>query len=211
MFTNTKLAKSVKLACAVGAASTLLMPSAVLAQDSEAAVERISVTGSRILKSEFSSSSPISSFGEEDIAVSGVASIDEFLKDVPAFTGYQMGTSTNNGSESGQKKIDMRGLGFNRTLVLINGRRMIGDVNGDGAVDLNNVPEAMIKRVDVLKDGASTIYGSDALAGVVNFVLDDEFVGLEAGANIGMGVSDGQAPDDGFYVKAGVATNRARS
>ena len=101
MFTNTKLAKSVKLACAVGAASTLLMPSAVLAQDSEASVERISVTGSRILKSEFSSSSPISSFGEEDIAVSGVASIDEFLKDVPAFTGYQMGTSTNNGSESG--------------------------------------------------------------------------------------------------------------
>ncbi|WP_296051405.1 TonB-dependent receptor [uncultured Alteromonas sp.] len=209
MFTNTKLAKSVKLACAVGAASTLLMPNAVLAQDSEAAVERISVTGSRILKSEFSSSSPISSFGEEDIAVSGVASIDEFLKDVPAFTGYQMGTSTNNGSESGQKKIDMRGLGFNRTLVLINGRRMIGDVNGDGAVDLNNVPEAMIKRVDVLKDGASTIYGSDALAGVVNFVLDDEFVGLEAGANIGMGVSDGQAQDDGFYVKAGVATNKA--
>ena len=209
MFTNTKLAKSVKLACAVSAASTLLMPSAVFAQDSEAAVERISVTGSRILKSEFSSSSPISSFGEEDIAVSGVASIDEFLKDVPAFTGYQMGTSTNNGSESGQKKIDMRGLGFNRTLVLINGRRMIGDVNGDGAVDLNNVPEAMIKRVDVLKDGASTIYGSDALAGVVNFVLDDEFVGLEAGANIGMGVSDGQAPDDGFYVKAGVATNKA--
>ena len=159
MFTNTKLAKSVKLACAVSAASTLLMPSAVFAQDSEAAVERISVTGSRILKSEFSSSSPISSFGEEDIAVSGVASIDEFLKDVPAFTGYQMGTSTNNGSESGQKKIDMRGLGFNRTLVLINGRRMIGDVNGDGAVDLNNVPEAMIKRVDDCQTNASLLLG----------------------------------------------------
>lgn len=209
MFTNTKLARSVKLACAIGTASTLMLPNVSFAQDAEASIEKISVTGSRILKSEFSSSSPISSFGEEDIAISGVASIDEFLKDVPAFTGYQMGTSTNNGSDSGQKKIDMRGLGFNRTLVLINGRRMIGDVNGDGAVDLNNIPEAMINRVDVLKDGASTIYGSDALAGVVNFVLDDEFVGLEAGANIGMGVSDGQAQDDGFYVKAGVATNKA--
>ncbi|MFW8591970.1 TonB-dependent receptor domain-containing protein [Glaciecola sp. 2405UD65-10] len=210
MFKNSKIARSVKLACTIGAASAALAaPMAVVAQDAEESVEKISITGSRIMKSEFSSSSPISSFGEEDIKLSGVASIDEFLKDVPAFTGYQMGTSTNNGSESGQKKIDMRGLGFNRTLVLINGRRMIGDVNGDGAVDLNNVPEAMIKRVDVLKDGASTIYGSDALAGVVNFVLDDEFEGLEAGANIGMGVSDGQAGDDGFYVKAGVASNKA--
>ncbi|NVK55161.1 MAG: TonB-dependent receptor [Alteromonadaceae bacterium] len=211
MFTNNKLAKSVKLACALGTASVALtLPAVATAQESEAAaVERISVTGSRIMKSEFSSSSPISSFGDEDIEMSGVASIDEFLKDVPAFTGYQMGTSTNNGSDSGQKKIDMRGLGFNRTLVLVNGRRMIGDVNGDGAVDLNNIPEAMIKRVDVLKDGSSTIYGSDALAGVVNFVLDDEFVGVEAGANLGMGTSDGQARNDGFYVKAGVASNKA--
>jgi iron complex outermembrane receptor protein len=212
MFTNSKLAKSIRLALAFGAVSALSATAAIAqeaATESEEAIEKISVTGSRILKSEFSSSSPISSFDEETIKAAGVASIDEFLKDIPAFTGYQMGTSTNNGSDEGQKKIDMRGLGFNRTLVLINGRRVIGDVSGDGAVDLNNVPEALIKRVDVLKDGASTIYGSDALAGVVNFVLDDEFEGLEVGANFGQGTSDGQASNDGFYIKAGVASGSA--
>ncbi len=73
----------------------------------------------------------------------------------------------------------MRGLGFNRTLVLINGRRMIGDVNGDGAVDLGAIPMSMVERVEVLKDGASTVYGTDAIAGVVNYVLKTDFEGFE--------------------------------
>lgn len=207
MYTKSKLAGAVRTALTLGVA-VALTPVAIAQEDSEQSVEKISITGSRIAKAEFSSSSPISSFDSEDLQLSGVASIDEFLKDVPAFTGYQMGTSTNNGSDQGQKKIDMRGLGFNRTLVLVNGRRMIGDVNGDGAVDINSIPASLVKRVDVLKDGASTIYGSDALAGVVNFVLDDNFEGFEVGGNIGFGTEDRQAPDDGFYVKAGIGSDR---
>lgn len=170
----------------------------------EGNLEEVVVTGSRISRDEFSSASPISVFNTEDLELSGVVSVDEFLKDVPSFTGYQMGTSTNNGSDQGQKKIDMRGLGFERTLVLINGRRTVGDVNGDGAVDLNTIPEAMIERVEVLKDGASTVYGSDALAGVVNFVLKDDFEGFEASLNYGAG-SSGIASNTGISLLAGLA------
>ncbi|WP_299948399.1 TonB-dependent receptor [uncultured Microbulbifer sp.] len=189
--------------------SAVIVPAAsVFAQEDAELVEEIVVTGSRISRDDFSSSSPVSTYNTEELDKAGLASIDEFLKEDPAFTGYQMGTSTNNGSDQGQKKIDMRGLGFNRTLVLINGRRQIGDVNGDGAVDINSVPEAMIERVEVLKDGASTIYGSDALAGVVNFVLKDDFEGFEIKGNFGQGTEDGQAENSGFSMLAGINGDR---
>lgn len=178
------------------------------AQDEPELVEEIITTGSRITRNEFSSSSPITVVSGDDLALSGTVSIDEYLKDVPAFTGYQMGTSTNNGSDSGAKKLDLRGLGFNRTLVLINGRRMIGDTTGDGAVDLNAIPENMIKRVEVLKDGASTAYGSDALAGVVNIILHDDFEGIQLTGRYGQGVEDGQASNGMMGVLAGVGSDQ---
>jgi iron complex outermembrane receptor protein len=116
--------------------------------------------------------------------------------------------STNNGSDNGQKKIDMRGLGFNRTLVLINGRRTIGDAAGDGAVDLNTIPEAMVQRVEVLTDGASSVYGSDALAGVVNFILHDEFEGFRVTGRYGAGTEDWDTEDYGASILAGVGSDR---
>jgi len=199
------------VALSMVAAAFTLWTFAAQAQDDEP-IEEITVTGSRIARNEFSSSSPITVVTGEKLALSGVVSIDEYLKDIPAFTGYQMGTSTNNGSVAGQKKLDLRGLGFNRTLVLINGRRMIGDTaaNGgaDGAVDLNSIPEAMVKRVEVLKDGASTIYGSDALAGVVNIILHDDFEGLEFGGRYGEGMEDGQAANSLMYMLGGIASER---
>ncbi|MCX2780909.1 TonB-dependent receptor plug domain-containing protein [Microbulbifer thermotolerans] len=202
------LSVAVKGALGLTAAAVLIPAMPTIAQENATTVEEVIVTGSRIARDDFSSSSPISTYGSEDLDKAGLASIDEFLKEDPAFTGYQMGTSTNNGSDQGQKKIDMRGLGFNRTLVLINGRRTIGDVNGDGAVDINTVPEAMIERVEVLKDGASTIYGSDALAGVVNFVLKDDFEGFELKGNFGQGTEDGQAQNSGFSMLAGLGSDR---
>ena len=90
--------------------------------DSDAIIEEVVVTGSRIAKDGFEYSSPVTVYDSDQLILAGNASIDEFLKNVPQFTGYQMGTSTNNGSDEGQKKVDMRGLGFERTLVLINGR-----------------------------------------------------------------------------------------
>jgi iron complex outermembrane receptor protein len=201
--------KAVKAALFSAAALAVSIPLAnAQAQDEGMEpIEEIVTTGSRITRNEFSSSSPITVVSGEDIALSGTVSVDEYLKDVPAFTGYQMGTSTNNGSDNGQKKLDLRGLGFNRTLVLINGRRMVGDASSDGAVDLNAIPEAMIKRVEVLKDGASTIYGSDALAGVVNIILHDDFEGLQVVGRYGEGMEDGQAANSMIGVLGGVASD----
>ena len=178
----------------------------IVAQD-EDDVEEVIVTGSRILNDEFSSSSPVTIISEEDILSGGNASVDEFLKYTPAFTGYQLGTSTNNGGD-GSRKVDLRGLGFNRTLVLVNSRRVIGDVGGDGAVDVGGIPEIMIKRVEVLKDGASTTYGSDAISGVVNFILDDEFEGLKVSAGMGEGLENGQAANEDFGIMAGLNADR---
>lgn len=169
-------------------------------------LETIEVTGSRIRRDEFASSSPISTFSRDDFEKAGVISVDEFLKEIPAFTGFQLNTSTNNGGD-GQKKVDMRGLGFNRTLVLVNGRRQIGDVNGDGAVDLNTIPTALIERIEVLKDGASTIYGTDALAGVVNIILKNRFDGFEFRSDYGQGL-DGQADNKGLSFTGGTVSGR---
>ena len=179
----------------------------VVAQDdADSDVEEVVVTGSKIAKDGFSSSSPLLIISEEDIMDAGNASVDEYLKYTPAFTGYQLGTSTNNGGD-GSRKVDLRGLGFNRTLVLVNGHRVIGDVGGDGAVDIGSIPEMMIKSVEVLKDGASAIYGSDALSGVLNFVLDDEFEGLKVSIGTGQGLENGQAENNDVGLMAGIAGN----
>ncbi|MDP9142761.1 MAG: TonB-dependent receptor [Pseudomonadota bacterium] len=170
-------------------------------KDDPTALDSIEVTGSRIQRDEFASSSPLSSFARTDIDLAGVVGVDEFLQQMPAFTGFQLTASTNNGGD-GQKKVDLRGLGFNRNLVLINGRRQIGDVNGDGAVDLNTIPDALIERIEVQLDGSSTIYGSDALAGVTNIILKKNFDGLEISTDYGVG-DEGEAINSGWSVLAG--------
>ncbi len=194
------------------ASTAILLPLSVagpvLAQDfDEAEVEEITITGSRIARNEFSSASAISTFDTKDVTNAGVTGIDEFLKDIPAFTGYQLGTTTNNGGD-GTKKVDMRGLGFNRTLVLINGRRQVGDTLTDGAVDLNTIPMGMVKRIEVLKDGASTIYGSDALAGVVNVILHDNYEGFEMSADFGAATANWDAENYGVSMLAGASSDK---
>ena len=209
MYKNTKVASAIRLAMMLGATTAAsISTSAFAAEDGAEEVERIQVTGSRIKRSEFESSSPISVFESKDIMASGVASVDEFLKDIPSFSGFQMGASTNNGSDTGQKKVDLRGLELNRTLVLINGRRQIGDVNGDGAVDIGAVPIGMVKRIEIFKDGASTIYGADAIAGVVNIILKDDVEGVEMTVNWGAGTEDGQAENVGFSIVAGTSSEK---
>ena len=170
-------------------------------------VEEVVVTGSRIQKSGFDSSSPISVYDSDDVMMAGNASLDEFLKEIPQITGFQLGASTNNGSD-GNTKVELRGLGFNRTLTLINGRRTVGDASGDGAVDLNTIPTAMIKRVELLTDGASTIYGSDAMAGVINFVLNDDFEGFKFTADYGTATDEMDAENQGISILAGAGSDR---
>lgn len=155
------------------------------AEDAEAAAERadtevILVTGSRIGRDNLEEFGHIAVINADDIAISGVSTIDELLRKLPSVTLQGINKNNNNGG-NGLSFIDLRNLGIQRTLVLVNGRRFV--TNGTGvseAVDLNNIPMAMIERVEVLLDGASAIYGSDAIGGVVNIILKKDFDGARA-------------------------------
>lgn len=194
-------------------AISVAMTGTSFAQDAEEepVFEEVIVTGSRIARDEFSSASPISTFDSTELTNAGVTSVDDFLKDIPAFTGFQLGSTTNNGN-NGAKMVDLRGLGIKRTLVLINGRRQVGSFIGSnsdvGAVDMNSIPMALVKRIEVLKDGASTAYGSDALAGVVNVILQDDYEGFEVSADYGAGTENWDAENWSVSALGGVSSDR---
>jgi iron complex outermembrane receptor protein len=182
MFKNNKLARAVKIACAIGAASTLGFAGSALAQEddgAEKAVEKIQVTGSRLRQAEFASSAPIAVVGQAQFELTGTVNTESLLNTLPQIVPGLDRTSNNPGN--GTATVDLRGLGTNRTLVLINGTRAVPTTAG-GAVDINSIPTALIKSVEVLTGGASAVYGSDAVAGVVNFILKDDFEGVEVQA-----------------------------
>jgi iron complex outermembrane receptor protein len=174
------LAKSVRFALIGGAVAASFTAPAVFAADEEAKVERIEVTGSRIKRVDMEGANPVQIITREDLVESGISNIGDILQEIPAVAGAATNTAINNGG-SGAVRVSLRGLGSNRTLVLINGRRMVNSGTGaDSSADLSTIPVAIIKRVEVLKDGASAVYGSDAIAGVVNIITRNDFEGLEA-------------------------------
>jgi iron complex outermembrane receptor protein len=177
----------------------------------ETVIEEVVVTGSRIARSNFEAASPIDVVTAEDLEASGVISVDEYLKRLPTFSGWQAGANINNGGDGG-KFVDVRGLGFKRTLILVNGRRTVGSFIGSssdvGAVDLNTIPIPMIERIEVLKDGASAIYGSDALAGVINIITKDRFEGIEISADASWGTEEWDAKTHSFSTLLGAANDR---
>ncbi|MCL1077970.1 TonB-dependent receptor [Parashewanella spongiae] len=186
MKTNTTLTNAIRLALIAGTASATLPVTNAIAADGVDKVERIAVTGSRIKRTDMESASPISSIDSSTILASGATSIDDILQNMTAAGGAMTNSGINNGS-GGNSRINLRGLGSNRTLVLVNGRRMIASGTGAAStVDLNTIPVSMIQRVDILKDGASAIYGTDAIAGVVNVILKRDFDGLELNAQTGI-------------------------
>ena len=143
----------------------------------EVMLEEIIVTGSNIRRSEVESMSPITVFSETEILASGYTTLEDFVQNIPSNTGGFFGGTVNNGNP-GYATTSLRGLGSNRTLVLVNGKRM-PSAGSNGFVDLNMIPVGMVERVEVLRDGASTIYGSDAIAGVVNIITKSDFKGAE--------------------------------
>ncbi|NCZ60895.1 MAG: TonB-dependent receptor, partial [Betaproteobacteria bacterium] len=139
--------------------------------------ERVEVTGSRIRSIGAESSSPITSVTREDIDVRQPVAIEELIRGLPS--AYPaIGPNINNGSD-GRASVDLRGLGSNRTLLLINGRRVVPSSLG-GIVDTNTIPLSLLERVDVVTGGASAVYGADAVSGVVNFITKRNFSGVEA-------------------------------
>jgi outer membrane receptor protein involved in Fe transport len=160
------------LAVVVAAA---LCPSPSLAED--VPLEEIEVTGSRIARRDFTSASPVVSVPGSAFAESSAVSVEQVLAQLPQFVPTVTATS-NNPSNDGQANVSLRGIGIAQTLVLIDGKRLMPS-DGRGSVDLNVLPPALVESVEVVTGGASAAYGSDAIAGVVNFRLRDEFDGLE--------------------------------
>ncbi|MBF7072434.1 TonB-dependent receptor [Glaciecola sp. MH2013] len=177
MFTNSKIAKSVKLACLFGAASTASIATNVAAQEEGAkSVEKIQVTGSRIKRQELTSVTPVIEVSDFEFDISGNLNIEQKLNELPS-TLPAFGPSSNNPGD-GTATVNLRGLGTNRTLVLVNGRRWVPS-RQDGVIDLNTIPASLIENVEIITGGASAVFGSDALGGVVNFNLVDDFEGVE--------------------------------
>lgn len=167
--------------------------------DDDAVAETIVVTGSRIARPDLTANSPISVVSAEDIALTGAKNPEEFLRDLPQVV-PAMGGQTNNGN-AGAATIDLRNLLEQRTLVLVNSKRFV-PYDADGIVDVGMIPTALVKRVEIITGGASAVYGSDAVAGVVNFILDDKFEGLELDAQYGI-TQRGDAGAADFSITAG--------
>lgn len=150
-----------------------LLASPAMAQEE---VEELVVTGSRIARPDLTSVSPLATVGAAELAAKGVVNTENLLNTLPQTAPGVTGT-VNNGN-GGVATVNLRGLGSNRTLVLVDGRRQV-PTTSQGTVDINLIPPAMIERIDVVTGGASAVYGSDAIAGVVNFILKRDFEGFE--------------------------------
>lgn len=204
--------KNLRRTALLSSAASLLASMAIganaIAQDADAdeeTIEEVIVTGSRIARDpNLAAPSPVSVVSSVDLKLSGESDVAEVLKDIPAL----LTTTSAQGSvdgifapSTGASVLQLRGLGNERTLTLVDGRRHVGGVQGSSAVDVGSIPAALIERVEVLTGGASAVYGADAVSGVVNFILKDDFEGIEMNARTGVsGQGDGVQVDlNGVY------------
>ncbi len=165
--------------------------------------EELVVTGSRIPRPEVDKAAPVTVVGRAQIEASGKAGIGDVLQMLPE-QGNAMNAQVNNGGD-GAQRVDLRSLGAGRTLVLVNGRRHVaGGTGANSTVDLNTIPTQAVERVEVLKDGASAIYGSDAIAGVVNIITKKDYAGTEV--NVFSGISQ---HGDGLFYDVSATTGQA--
>lgn len=181
-------------------AAALALPQCALAQDTagtsnddETAIEEIIVTGTRIKRRDFSSISPLTTIDPTVIEYSGRPTLEDTVNRMPQVI-PDFGRTSNSPGD-GTARVNLRGLGAGRTLVLVNGRRLAPSGVGT-AVDVNNIPQALVERVEIITGGATAVYGSDAVAGVVNFLLRDDFDGLSVDGSFGItGEGDAETRD----------------
>ena len=183
-------------------------PSGAPAAAAEATAERVIVTGSNIPTSEETGPNPVDTYRTEDIQKLGVMNQTDLLNKLPIEAGGTINQNIANGGD-GAVIPNLRGLLPKETLVLVDGKRVAPNANGVG-VDINLIPFPMIDRIEILKDGASAIYGADAIAGVFNIILIHKFRGLEIGGTYGntnMGASN-DAREIEAWIKAGTGDDK---
>jgi outer membrane receptor protein involved in Fe transport len=178
---NTEIRRAVRQTLVMSAVATAATLPAQ-AQEAEE-VDTIVVTGSRIRTANLEGTSPVTQVTSEDIATAGVTRVEDLITQLPQAFAAQNSTVAN--GATGAATVSLRNLGAARTLVLIDGRRMPYGSVFDSAADLNQIPSAMVERVEVLTGGASAVYGSDAVAGVVNFIMKKDFEGVQLDAQYG--------------------------
>jgi len=172
---------------------------ALLVHQAQAAesLDRVEITGSSIKRIDAETALPVQVLKREDIARSGVANVEQLMQSVTAMasSGGNLVSAASGATTGSISSVSLRGLSSLRTLVLVNGRRLspygIGFTNDSVSVDINSIPLAAIERVEILKDGASSVYGSDAIAGVVNFILRVDYRGTEGAVGLGMATQGG--------------------
>jgi iron complex outermembrane receptor protein len=195
----SKTPQPARMAAAVLAAVALMAQQHASAQQADEGqkIQRVEITGSSIKRIDSETALPVQLIRREDIEKSGVTTAAELLKNISANTAPVSDGASITDASSGQRGLNganLRGLGVSSTLVLLNGRRLANFASpGDNAgVDLNNIPAGAIARVEVLKDGASAIYGTDAIGGVVNFITRKDYQGVDVNASVA-GTQDGGA------------------
>jgi len=185
---SVSLARLLTLACLGSTClSTASFAQAQTAQGA-AAVDEIIVTGTRVVRDGYEAPTPVSVIGIEQLDNNATSNLADAINQLPAVMNSASPQSSATNTTSGQSAINalsLRGLGISRTLVLLNGQRTVGS-NLTGAVDVSELPQHLIERVDVVTGGASAAYGSDALSGVVNFVLDTDFTGFKGEVSGGL-------------------------
>jgi outer membrane receptor protein involved in Fe transport len=186
-------------------------PAADIAQaqataDDEGQGPQITVTGSRIARDGYRAPTPLTVLNNEDIEATAPANVADYVNDIPSLVGSATPANSNlqiSAGTAGVNALNLRGLGTARTLVLLDGQRSVGSTLG-ALVDVNTFPQGLIKSVEIVTGGASAAYGSDAVSGVVNFILDKEYKGIKGVAEYGI-TTYGDAPSYRFNLTAGTA------
>ena len=210
------MTKAMMSASPLAVAAAMLWSHAAAAQQAEiappdATADEIVVTGSRIARSGYQAPTPLTVLSTADINAAAPANVADFVNRIPSVVGSSTPANSQlNMSEGtfGVNSINLRRLGANRTLVLLDGQRSVGSTV-TGLVDVNTFPQGLIKSVEVVTGGASAAYGSDAVTGVVNFILDKQFTGLKGNAEYGLSTY-GDAPNYRVGLTAGTAFAEGR-
>lgn len=201
------IAKAVKVALYSGLAASLSVGAPAFAADDSEEGEKIVVTGSRIKRTDIEGATPVISITAEDMENAGRLTVADALRNA-TFNSFGSFNEQSGSSAQSQATISLLGAGANRTLVLLDGKRIPGSPTlGGTAVNLNTIPMAMVERIDVMKDAGSAVYGSDAIAGVINIITKKNFDGVNISAGIGRPNKEG-ADSEEFSIVAGASSDR---
>jgi iron complex outermembrane recepter protein len=205
---NNQLRLAVRAALAAGALATAVAAPSAFAQEAAADLDRVQVTGSRIKRTDIEGALPVTVIDRETIELSGFTSVADILRNTP-FNSQGSFRPQSGSSAQSWAGLSLRGLGEGRTLILVDGRRAPVAPNVGGAQDLNAIPLAAVERIEILTDGASAVYGSDAIGGVVNIITRKDFSGVELMYGFGDPAPKGGDTEEGSVIM-GISGEKGR-